>query len=56
MSVGSQMPGGGLFGPPYKIGSQNTPYKLGIKFTVNSASEKISQTVTFVDNTYLKGY
>ena len=35
MSVGSQMPeldrGGGLFCPPsYKIGSQNTPYILGL--------------------------
>ena len=35
MSVGSQMPeldgGGGQKAPPYKIGSQNTPYKLGLK-------------------------
>ena len=35
-TVGSQMPeldrvGGGGFLPPYKIGSQNTPYKLGLK-------------------------
>ena len=35
MTVGSQMPelnwgGGGLFCPPYNIGSQNTPYKLGL--------------------------
>ena len=33
MTIGSQMPeldwGRGLF-PPYKIGSQNTPYKLGL--------------------------
>ena len=35
MSVGSQMPEldqGGLFCPPYKMGSQNTPYKLGLTF------------------------
>ena len=38
MTVGSQMPeldrgGGGFFAPPpYKIGSQNTPYKLGLNF------------------------
>ena len=37
MSVGSQMPeldrGGGAFlPPPYKMGSQNTPYKLGLTF------------------------
>ena len=26
-------PGGGFFAsPPYKIGSQNTPYKLGLTF------------------------
>ena len=37
MSVGIQMPeldggGGGFFAPPsYKIGSQNTPYKLGFR-------------------------
>ena len=35
MTIGSQMPeldwGGGAFCPsPYKIGSQNTPYKLGL--------------------------
>ena len=35
MTVGSQMPeldwgGGGFFAPPYKIGCQNTPYKLGL--------------------------
>ena len=34
MTIGSQMPeldwGGGFFAPPYKIGSQNTPYKLGL--------------------------
>ena len=36
MTIGSQMPeldprGGGAFAPPpYKIGSQNTPYKLGV--------------------------
>ena len=35
MTIGSQMPeldrgGGGFFVPPYKIGSQNTPYKLGL--------------------------
>ena len=35
MTVGSQMAeldtgGGGLFCPPCKIGSQNTPYKLGL--------------------------
>ena len=33
MTLGSQMPelDGGAFPPPYKIGSQNTPYKLGLK-------------------------
>ena len=37
MSFGGQMPdwldwgeGQGAFCPPYKIGSQNTPYKLGL--------------------------
>ena len=41
MSLGGQMPdwldwgeggggGQGAFCPPYKIGSQNTPYKLGL--------------------------
>ena len=33
MTIGSQMPEldpGGFFAPPYKIGSQNTPYKLGL--------------------------
>ena len=36
MTIGSQMPeldwGGGAFCPPYKIGCQNTPYKLGLRF------------------------
>ena len=37
MSVGSQMPeldggGGEAFLPPYKMGSQNTPYKSGLTF------------------------
>ena len=37
MTIGSQMPeldlGGGLFcPPPYKICSQNTPYKLGLEY------------------------
>ena len=34
MTIGCQMPeytGGGLPPPPYKIGSQNTPYNLGLK-------------------------
>ena len=35
MTIGSQMPeldrGGAFLPPPYKIGSQNTPYKLGLK-------------------------
>ena len=38
MTVGSQMPeldrgggGGLLFCPPYKVGSQNIPYKPGLK-------------------------
>ena len=39
MTVGSQMPeldwGGGAFLPPYKIGCQNTPYKLGLKNSLN---------------------
>ena len=36
MTIGSQMPeldwggGGGICPLPYKIGSQNTPYKLGL--------------------------
>ena len=37
MSVGSQMPeldrgGGASLSPPYKMGSQNTPYKLELTF------------------------
>ena len=41
MTIGSQMPeldggGGGDFLPlPYKIGCQNTPYKLGLTKTQN---------------------
>ena len=33
MTIGSQMPelDREAFLPPYKIGSQNTPYKLGLK-------------------------
>ena len=33
MTIGSQTPelDLGLFCPPYKIGSQNTPYKLGLR-------------------------
>ena len=39
MTVGSQMPelnpgGGGLFCCPYNIGSQNTPYKSGLKVKI----------------------
>ena len=34
MTIGSQMPelywGEAFLSPPYKIGSQNTPYKLGL--------------------------
>ena len=33
MTIGSQMPEldqQGFFAPPYKIGRQNTPYKLGL--------------------------
>ena len=34
MTIRSQIPeldwGGGFFAPPYKIGCQNTPYKLGL--------------------------
>ena len=34
MTIGSQIPeldrGGDFLAPPYKIGSQNTPYKLGL--------------------------
>ena len=33
MTIGSQMPEldrGAFLSPPYKIGSQNTPYKLGL--------------------------
>ena len=37
MTIGSQMPEldrGGFFArPPYKIGRQNTPYKLGLKLS-----------------------
>ena len=40
MTIGSQMPGldWGLFcpAPQYKIGCQNTPYKLGLMYTVAS--------------------
>ena len=35
MTIGSQMPELGCGAsppPPYKIGSQNTPYKLGLMF------------------------
>ena len=41
MTIGSQMPEldweGGFFAPPpqYKIGSQNTPYKLGLNYSVS---------------------
>ena len=37
LTIGSQMTeldwGGGFLPPPYKIDSQNTPYKLGLKQT-----------------------
>ena len=47
MTVGSQMPesdGEGLFAPlpPYKLGSQNTPYKLGLS-EENPSSNKLSR-------------
>ena len=34
MTVGSQMPelDRGVLPTPYKLGSQNTPYKLGLRF------------------------
>ena len=43
MTIRSQMPeldrGGGFFAPPYKIGSQNTPYKLGLNNSLTLMSE-----------------
>ena len=40
VTIGSQMAeldwGGGFFAPPYKIGCQNTPYKLRLKGVPNS--------------------
>ena len=45
MTIGSQMPEldqGGFFAPPpYKIGSQNTPDKLGLKETPSEKSCKL---------------
>ena len=42
ITIGSQMPDlpweGGFFAPQYKIGSQNTPYKLGLRSGVISGS------------------
>ena len=42
MTIGSQMPAldwGGFLPPPsYKIGSQNTPYKLGLNFQPKSST------------------
>ena len=38
---------GGLFCPPYKIGSHNTPYKLGLKIfdMVYDGSQNVLTTV-----------
>ena len=51
MTIGSQMPeldrgGGGAFlPPPYKIGSQNTPYRLGLtKFKPSGSFMTYSRT------------
>ena len=49
-TVGSQMPelDRGAFCPPYKIGSQNTPDKLGLKMICrySSYTERISASET----------
>ena len=43
MTVGGQMPelDWGAFPPPYKIGCQNTPYKLGLKAKVFYLTSRI---------------
>ena len=55
MTIGSQMPeldwGGGFFAPQYKINSQNTPYKLGLKlqeynFHIEQCPARNTQTLT----------
>ena len=47
MTVGSQMPeldwGAFLPPPPYKIGCQNTPYKLGLTLTIKFHQFKMCQ-------------
>ena len=50
MTVGSQMPelDWGEAPPPYKLGSQNTPYKLGLTFKVKylmQSPEKLKPTL-----------
>ena len=43
MTVGCQMPeldGGGAY-PPYKIDSQNTPYKLGLNWCIFTSFYRI---------------
>ena len=46
MTVGNQMPeldrGGAFLTPSYKIGSQNTPYKLGLIYFDNSTIVRLS--------------
>ena len=55
MTIGSQLPeldcGGGLFCPPprYKIGSQNTPYKLGLSLTVNERTSTVFEHDDFLN-------
>ena len=48
MTIRSQMPeldwGGAFLPPPYKIGCQNTPYKLGINMPTVFDLTKASQT------------
>ena len=58
MTIGSQMPeldqGAFLPPPPYKIGNQNTPYKLGLKAepscakVVNGMLQENDQTILIV--------
>ena len=53
MTFGSQIPeldwgGGGLFCPPYKLGSQNIPYKLGLSDLGHNKKMSVHLIYTFV--------
>ena len=55
MTIGSQMPeldrgggGGAICPPPYKIGSQNTPYKLGLSCYVTRNTQDFSITANVI--------